>query len=289
MEEIAMNVTVLGTGTMGSGMARNIADAGLHVTAWNRTADKARPLSDAGITVEEDLPAAVDGADVVLTMLFDADAAAAVMQQALPAFGQDTIWVQCATVGMDGIERLGALANEHGVAFVDAPVLGSKSAADGGTLIVLAAGPQRLREQLGPVFDAIGSRTMWLGDTVGDAQRLKMVVQTWTLSVTAATAQAVALASASGLDPQVFLDAIDGTAMDSKYAHLKGAAMMSGSFDPDFAVDGALKDSELALETLRAAGTNDAVMDAVRRQFAVASDAGHGAEDMAAVVHAFRQ
>jgi 3-hydroxyisobutyrate dehydrogenase len=283
-----MNVTVLGTGIMGSGMARNLADAGMHVTAWNRTADKARPLTDAGIAVEEDVATAVDGADVVLTMLFDADAVAAVAEQALPAFGSQTIWVQSATVGVDGIERLAALADQHGAAFVDAPVLGSKSAADGGTLVVLAAGPERLREKLSPLFDAIGSRTMWLGDTVGDAQRLKMVVQSWTLSVTTATAQAVALASALGLDPQLFLDAIDGSAMDSKYAHLKGAAIMSESFNPDFAVDGALKDSELVLETMLAAGTNDAVMDAVRRQFAAASDAGHGAEDMAAVVHAFR-
>lgn len=283
-----MNVTVLGTGIMGSGMARNLAAAGMQVTAWNRTADKARPLADAGIAVEEDLATAVDGADVVLTMLFDADAAAAVAEQALPAFGSETIWVQAATVGMGGIERLATLADEHGVPFVDAPVLGSKSAADGGTVVVLAAGPERLREQLSPLFDAIGSRTIWLGSTVGDAQRLKMVVQSWTLSVTTATAQAVALASAVGLDPQLFLDAIDGSAMDSKYAHLKGAAIMSGSFSPEFAVDGALKDSELVLETMRAAGMNDAVMDAVRRQFAAASDAGHGAEDMAAVVHAFR-
>lgn len=92
-------VAVLGTGLMGSGMARSLARSGLTVTAWNRTTAKARPLADAGIEVAEDVESAVRGADAVVTMLFDADAVEQVMQQALAAMGAESVWAQCATVG----------------------------------------------------------------------------------------------------------------------------------------------------------------------------------------------
>jgi 3-hydroxyisobutyrate dehydrogenase len=117
---------VLGTGLMGSGMARNLAKAGIDVTAWNRTTEKATPLADDGITVAEDPAEAVAGADVVLTMLFDVDVVASVMNRALPAFRPGAVWVQSGTVGLAGTIRLAELAQDHGTAFVDAPVLGTK-------------------------------------------------------------------------------------------------------------------------------------------------------------------
>ena len=123
-------VTVLGTGIMGAGMAANLAKAGLDTTVWNRTLAKARPLADLGAGVAEDPSDAVSGADVVVTMLFDANAVADVMERALPAAKDSVIWVQSATVGIDGTERLAALARKYRVAFVDAPVLGTRQPAE---------------------------------------------------------------------------------------------------------------------------------------------------------------
>ena len=80
-------VAVLGTGIMGAGMARNLIGAGLDVTVWNRSPDRARPLADAGARIATDAAEAVAGADVVVTMLFDADSVAQVMEWALPGHG----------------------------------------------------------------------------------------------------------------------------------------------------------------------------------------------------------
>ena len=120
-------MTVLGTGIMGAGMARNLIGAGLDVTVWNRSPDRARPLADAGARIATDAAEAVAGADVVVTMLFDADSVAQVMEAALPAMAPDAVWVQTSTVGLEGTERLAALAARHDVAFLDAPVLGTKA------------------------------------------------------------------------------------------------------------------------------------------------------------------
>jgi 3-hydroxyisobutyrate dehydrogenase len=275
---------VLGTGLMGSGMARNLAKAGLDVTAWNRTTEKARPLADDGITVAEDPADAVAGADVVLTMLFDVDAVTDVMNRALPSFGPDTVWIQSGTVGLAGTTRLAELAGQHQVKFVDAPVLGTKQPAEDGKLIVLAGGPAALKDTVTPVFDAIGARTVWVGDRPGDGHRLKLAANSWVLSVTAATAQSIAIADRLGIDPGGFLDVIAGGPLDCAYAQLKGKAMIEDELEPSFGLGGAVKDSALILDAMREAGADDRLMAAMHAQFA-AAETDHGEEDMAAVVH----
>jgi 3-hydroxyisobutyrate dehydrogenase len=281
-------VAVLGTGIMGAGMARSLIRAGLDVTVWNRSGAKARALEQEGARLAEDAASAVSGADVVLTMLFDADAVAAVMEQALPAVDRSALWVQTSTVGLDGTARLVQLAERHGVGFIDAPVLGTRKPAEDGTLVVLAAGPRHLREAAAPVFDAIGSRIVWVGERAGDGHRLKLVANSWVLSVAGATAQAVGLAEALGIDPLLFLEAISGGPLDCAYTQLKGKAMIAGEFSPAFTLSGAVKDTALIAEAMRAAGADDRLMEALHQQFQAASDAGHDAEDMAAVIHAFR-
>ena len=282
-------VTVLGTGIMGAGMARSLIRAGLDVTVWNRTAEKARPLEQDGARVADDVASAVSGAEVVLTMLFDANAVAAVMEQALPAVARSALWVQASTVGLDGTARLARLADRHGVGFIDAPVLGTRKPAEEGALTVLAAGPRQLREAAAPVFDAIGSRVVWVGERPGDGHRLKLVANSWVLSVVAATAQAVGLSRDLGIDPQLFLDVISGGPLDCAYTQLKGKAMIAGEFPPAFPLAGAAKDTALIAEAMRAAGTDDRLMAALHEQFQAAADAGHDAEDMAAVIHAFHR
>jgi 3-hydroxyisobutyrate dehydrogenase len=282
-------VTVLGTGIMGAGMARSLARAGLAVTVWNRDAEKARPLAEAGATVADDPASAVAGADVILTMLFDAESVEQVMEQALPSAAEGAVWVQSSTVGLDGALRLAELADRAGIGFVDAPVLGTRQPAENGTLLVLAGGPERVRDAVAPVLDAIGSRTVWVGDRPGDGHRLKLVANSWVLSVVGGTAQAIGLAEGLGLDPQQFLDTIAGQPTDCAYAQVKGRSMIAHEFPPSFTLDGARKDAGLIADALHGVGVDDRLMRALRDQFAAAAEAGHGAEDMAAVVEASRK
>ena len=95
-------------------------------------------------------------------------------------------------------------------------------------------------------------------------------------------AEAVALAEAAGLDPQLFLDAIAGGPTDAPYAQAKTAMMIARDFPPSFALAGALKDADLVLELAGEVGVEMAVTEGVRRHLALAADRGHGDEDMAA-------
>ena len=253
-------VAVLGTGTMGAGMVRSLRRAGLPVRTWNRAAAKAQALTDTGAEAFGSPADAVAGADVVLTMLFDADSAIDVIRRAAPPAG--TTWLQCSTVGVDGADRTAAAASELGLVLVDCPVLGTKEPAEKGALVMLASGPERMREQLAPVLDALGSRTLWLGGA-GAGSRLKMACNAWLFMVTAGTAQSIALARGLGVDPEDFLAAIDGGPLDTPYAHLKGALMIAGEFPASFGLTGATKDARLIQQALRSAGVSDRLDAAV--------------------------
>jgi 3-hydroxyisobutyrate dehydrogenase len=277
-------VAFLGTGTMGLPMARNLLAAGLGVRVWNRTRSKAEPLVADGATVHDSPAEAAEGADILVTMLFDLDSVTGVATEALPALRPDAVWLQMSTVGLAGSEQLAALAQERGVGYVDAPVVGTKGPAEQGALTVLAAAPTDLRERAERVFDAVGTKTVWVEAPCGGT-RLKLVANTWVLALTEGVAESIALAEGLGLDPQLFLDTIKGGPTDAAYAQLKGSAMVARQFEASFALDAALKDAGLILEAAEQAGLDLAVTDAVRRHLARAAELGHGAEDMAATYY----
>jgi len=283
-----MRVAVLGTGVMGAGMVRSLRRAGIEVNAWNRTKDKADPLADDGARVCASAADAVADADLAVLMLFDTDAVLEVMAEALAAAQNGPVWAQCSTIGLDGTAQAADLASRFGAPFVDAPVLGTKQPAEQGTLVFLAAGAEELRARVAPAFDAMGSRTIWVGEEPGRGSALKLVCNSFVGTLTAAVGQSVGLATQLGIDPQLFLEAMDGGASDSPYVHVKGGRMIEGEFPTSFALDGVRKDLGLIREAQRRSGTSTVLADAVLACFDAAARQGHGSQDMAAVVHAFR-
>ncbi len=167
-----MRLAILGTGTMGAGMARSAKREGLDVVVWNRTRARAEPLAADGVEVADTVTAAVTGADAVMTMLFDTDSVLAVTDELVGALAPDAVWLQAATVGPDGIGRIARAAGD--VALLDAPVLGTKAPAEQGKLVPLVSGPAALIEKAGPVLDAIGTKTVVAGDTLGAGSALKL-------------------------------------------------------------------------------------------------------------------
>lgn len=279
-------VGLLGTGLMGAGMARTMKRAGLEVTAWNRSPEKARPLADDGIGVVETPADAVRRADAVVTMLYDADAVLDVMG---PLIGDvDGIWLQMSTIGPEGTRRAAELAGTAGVTLLDAPVLGTRQPAEQGELVVLVSGDREAIAEVRPVLEAVGSRTMEVGDRPGPASALKLVVNAWVASLNAAVAQSVALARGLGLDPALFLEAIDGGPTGAPYAQLKGRMMIDGDYPAAFALDNVRKDVRLIREAAESGDVATTVVDALLEVYGRAASDGHGAEDMAAVLEGFR-
>lgn len=247
-----LKVTVLGTGTMGSAFATNLRRVGIDTTVWDRTPASTVAAAAAGATVASKPTEAVADTDVVITMLPDADAVSSVLdhQGTLKALAPHATWVQMGTIGLSGTDRMAALVAEQrpDVSFVDAPVSGSKGPAQRGELLILASGPAGARLRLEPVFDALGRRTLWLGEA-GQGMRLKLVLNAWLAFVMEGTAETAALADALGVTHAQMEEALDGSPLAAPWAIDKLHKIDSGDYAPEFSLAWATKDVGLALDS----------------------------------------
>jgi len=281
--ESGIAVAVLGTGIMGSAMARNLAAAGLRTMVWDRSSEATAPLADAGALVAPSPQDAVREARVVITMLPTADVVnSVVFTAAAAAFADGAVWAQMGTIGLaatSGIgERLGRIRSD--VMFVDAPVSGSKGPAEAGQLLILASGPPAAEAIVRPAFSAIGRKTVWLGEA-GQGTRMKMVVNAYLATLVEGVAEALELAERLGIDPAALEDAIEGGPLDAPLADAKLHKMKSGDYTPEFPLEWALKDVDLAIA---AAGADRLpLLEALSRHWRAAVEAGHGRDDISAV------
>jgi 3-hydroxyisobutyrate dehydrogenase len=273
-----MRIALLGTGTMGAPMAQHLLRAGHEVRVWNRTRARAEAT---GAAVADTPATAVANVEAVVTMLADGPSVAEVMREALPALPAGAVWVQMSTVGAEWADKLTALADEHGVDIIDAPVMGSRPQAEEGKLLPLAAGSQEACASVAPLLDAFSRGVLWLGDEPGLGSRLKLVANHWILNSVENLAQTLAFAEALDVDPRRFLELISGASFDMQYAHWKAELMLQGDFPVAFALKLARKDMQLALEAAAAAGIELALAEATSERQGRAIELGHGEDDSA--------
>ncbi|WP_257478889.1 NAD(P)-dependent oxidoreductase [Acidipropionibacterium jensenii] len=282
---MVQSVAVLGLGTMGAAMATRLADTDLKVTVWNRSPKRTEPFRNGPARVADSPAQAVEGADAVLTMVFDAVALDEVMATALPAMSKGAIWMQSSTIGPAAAGQQAEKAARAGVRYVDAPMLGTKGPAEQGTLKALVAGDPEAIQQLEPVLDAVASATLRAGEAAPAASALKVAMNTWIATITAGIGQAMTVAQRLGVDPALVLDALEGTGVDSPYAHIKGKAILADDFTPSFDVAGILKDLRLA--NSQTDGISPELLDALEALYARAAE-NDGGQDIAAVWKAFQ-
>jgi 3-hydroxyisobutyrate dehydrogenase len=278
-----VRIGVLGTGHMGGPMARRLALAGHDVRVWNRTTEKAARLD---VTVAANPGEAVAEAQLVVTMLADGPTVRAVMHEAVPSMAPGGVWAQMSTVGLDWTRQLSALAGEHRLVFIDAPVLGTRAPAEEGQLVVLLAGPEAARAVCEEALPAVARKLVWLGHEIGAATALKLVLNHWILNTVENIGETVALAQALGVDPRLFLESIAGGGMDMPYAHLKTDAILNGNLEPSFTLRLAAKDVRLIIDAAKTADLDLGLAPVTLTRMARAIGLGHGEEDMAATYYA---
>jgi 3-hydroxyisobutyrate dehydrogenase len=281
-------LAVLGTGTMGAPITRNLLRAGYAVRVWNRTPAKAEALVAHGACHAPQPAAAADGADVLITMLADGATVEQAMTGpagALPVLSPGAVWIQMSTIGVEWTLRLAALAAQRGVTFVDAPVSGSSVPAEKGQLVILASGAGPVRGRVEPIFDVLGRQTLWL-EHIGDGSRLKLALNNWLAVLVEGMAETLTLTATLGLDPHLFVRTIAGGPLASPYAVAKGNAMLDAQFQPGFPLRHAAKDATLARDAAQHHGLGLPLTAALLQRWQEAIALGHGDDDVASAVTA---
>jgi len=277
-------VAILGIGAMGHGMAASALRAGIPTIVWNRSMEATRDLAELGAQVAGSATDAARRAAIVVTMVTDAEAVVSIAQDQgmLAAMPRGAIWAQMSTIGVAGTDQVAAIAGagRPDVTLLDAPVSGSKGPAERGELMIFASGPGAARPRVAPLFDALGQRTIWVGEA-GAGTRLKLVANTWLAFANEAVAASVALARQLGLATETVRDALGGGPLVSPWQAAKLPRIAEGEFSAQFALSLALKDVHLALE---AAGDGRfPVLACLAREWQQAVDQGLGEQDLTVV------
>jgi 3-hydroxyisobutyrate dehydrogenase len=276
-------VAVLGAGIMGSAMTRNLVAAGVNTRVWDRSAAATAPLAAAGAVVAPSAPEAVRDADVVITMLPTADAVESVIFDGgvADAFADGCVWAQMGTIGIESTLRIRdrLAAQRPSVIFVDAPVSGSKGPAEQGQLLILASGSAAAADRVDPVFDILGRKTVWLGQ-VGQGSVVKLVVNTYMSILIEGVAETMELADRLGISHEQLAEAIEGGPLDAPIADAKLHKIDRGDYAPEFPLEWALKDVDLAISA--AGDQTPPLLAALSRQWHAAVAAGHGRQDVSA-------
>jgi len=277
-------VAILGIGAMGHGMAASALRAGIPTIVWNRSIEATRDLAELGAQVAGSAAEAARRAAIVVTMVTDAEAVISIAQGQgmLAAMPRGAIWAQMSTIGVAGTDRVAAIAGagRPDVTLLDAPVSGSKGPAERGELMIFASGPGAARPRVAPLFDALGQRTVWVGEA-GAGTRLKLVANTWLAFANEAVAASVALARRLGLATETVRDALGGGPLVSPWQAAKLPRIAEGEFSAQFALSLALKDVHLALE---AAGDGRfPVLACLAGEWQQAVDQGLGEQDLTVV------
>jgi 3-hydroxyisobutyrate dehydrogenase len=235
---MAMNITFLGQGAMGVRMADRLEAAGHIVTRWNRTGAAQSPYE------------AVVNADMVIAMLRDDEASRSVwlnpITGALAGMKAHALAIESSTMTVDWVQELASAAKTQGLAFIDAPVLGSRPQAEAGQLIHLIGGAASDVARAEPVLSAMGAKQLHVGK-VGSGAALKLIANTLFGIQVAAMAELLGRMPALGLDPAHATALLGETPLLSLGAKGAVALMLVGKHDPMFPVDLVAKDFGYAI------------------------------------------
>jgi 3-hydroxyisobutyrate dehydrogenase-like beta-hydroxyacid dehydrogenase len=282
-------VAFCGLGIMGGPMAANLAKAGFELSVYTRTREKAdRFASEHGARAATSPREAAEGATAVITMVPDAPEVEEVLlgdDGAVHGLEKGGLAIDMSTIAPTAARAIGERLGDDGVAFLEAPVSGSRPKAEDGTLTIMVGGETGDFESAGPLFEAMGERIVHVGPR-GHAQLAKLLTNTMGAVHAVALAESVLVAEKAGLDPDAFLEVAAGSAGNSTVLGLKGRPMFERDFTPLFKLEHMLKDVRHCLDEARALGVELRLGSLAEGLFAKAAEAGHGEEDFAAVIRA---
>jgi 3-hydroxyisobutyrate dehydrogenase len=282
-------IAFAGLGAMGLPMAKNLLVAGHRVRGFDLNPEALAALVSAGGEASSDAVAAAQGADVMILMVVNAAQAEQVLfdSGALAAMPDDGIVCLMATCPPAAVERIATRVMASGRRFVDAPVSGGTAGAGAASLTVMAACERSTFEAVRPVFEGLGQRIFHVGERAGQGATVKTVNQLLCGVHIAVVAEAFALAAKTGVDLDVLLEIMSGSAAVSWMLKDRGPRMLQEEPEVSSAVDIFVKDLGIVLEAGRDAQAALPIAAVAHQMFLATSGRGEGRADDSQVIRSY--
>ncbi|HJV36428.1 NAD(P)-dependent oxidoreductase [Geomonas sp.] len=282
-----MKVTLIGLGRMGSAMAPNLIKAGHSLTVFNRTRSRSEPFAKMGAAVAETVGAATSGAEVVITLLADDQAVESVVFSAdgiLQQLPRDAIHVSMSTISVALSRRLAEAHDERGQQYLAVPVFGRPEAAAAAKLFVVAGGPAPAIARCLPLFEAIGQKTLMVGEDAPSANVVKLTGNFLITTVIEGLAESVALARKQGVDPRVLMEVLTGSLFSAPVYQTYGRMIATDNFEPvGFRMPLGLKDNRLLMAAAEEAAVPMPMASLIHDRFLSAIAQGMEEADWSAI------
>ncbi|TCN00666.1 3-hydroxyisobutyrate dehydrogenase [Paenibacillus sp. BK033] len=281
----------IGLGVMGYGMAANLLRSGFEVTVYNRTAGKAGELIACGASEAATPADAVREAEIVITMISNDAAIREVYYGENGIFGAvrpGTVLIDSSTISPSLALELTETAESKGASFLDAPVTGSKPAAEGGTLTFMVGGPEKKLKEVETVLTAMGRKIIYMGAN-GSGATAKLAHNTIVGINMAALAEGMAIAASGGINGSAFLELVQSGGAASRTAELKGEKVLASDYDVQFSLALMLKDLRLSSVLSDGLKVPTPMLEAAKSLFQIGDSMGLGDFDMSSVTQAYEQ
>jgi 3-hydroxyisobutyrate dehydrogenase-like beta-hydroxyacid dehydrogenase len=276
-----MRVAFLGLGIMGGSMAANLVKAGHEVSVWNRTSKDVEGARTASSPAD-----AANGVEAVWMCVSDTKAAESVLfgpNGVHDSLADGMIIADSSTISPTATGRFAERVKAKGVAYVDAPITGSKIAAAAGSLIFMVGGDDAALARLQPLFQAMGKQVFHMGGT-GKGQATKLAMNLQIAMIFEGFAEALTLASKLGVDIEKMLPLIQASMVRSGVVEYKAPFILQRDFSPNFPLRLMLKDIRLALDAAKESRVRLPGLEAVEEVYDVAAEEGQGDLDYAATL-----
>jgi 3-hydroxyisobutyrate dehydrogenase len=286
-----VRVALLGLGTMGSGMAKRILEAGFALTVYNRRAERGAALESAGARLAGTAREAAEGAEVVISILADDEACRNIWlgeAGALAGAAEGAVLVESSTVTLGWIRELAAGAKKKGCELLDAPVTGSKMQAANGELNFLVGGEGQALEKARPVLEAMSKNALHLGGT-GSGTLMKLINNFMCGVQLASLAEAMGMIERSGLNREKALEILANGTPGSPFVKVLSPRMTARNYEPNFMLKLMAKDLRYARAEGEAMGVDLKTASAALREIQEAIGAGWGEKDLSSLVEIFRE
>ncbi|HXY75496.1 MAG TPA: NAD(P)-dependent oxidoreductase [Steroidobacteraceae bacterium] len=277
-----MRVGFVGLGAMGVGMARNLHRAGLLVSVWNRTTEKARALgSELKVASPATVAELAGGVDALVSCVSADQDVLEVVRAAAPALKSGALVLDCSTISGESARKAAEILAPHAVEFLDCPVSGGVEGARDGTLAIMVGGSEAAFERAKPILQALGRTISYFGPS-GSGQAAKATNQIMCAGIIETVAEAMAFAHAQGLPLERLIETLGKGAGSSWYFVHRAPNMVRGSYPPGFRVRLHEKDLLICREMAARLGVALPVVERMLGEYAELVARGYGDEDISA-------
>ena len=286
-----MKIGIVGTGMLGEAVGLHLLDVGYKITVFNRSKEKTEKLENKGALVVDSPKNVAENSELVIMVVKDANAVKDVVFGdcgILAGRHEEMCIADMSTINPNSTREISKQVTEHGIDYMEIPVMGGPNVAINGKLVIMASGKREVFERFKTIFESIADQSIYLGDT-GTAHSIKLAMNLQIAMLALSLSEGITLTKKAGFDPEIFLKVLNSTYFKTGMSEGKAHKMINDSVKPTFTLANLKKDLDTINDAAESFDAELPMAKIARKIYADATDAGFGDIDYTGIISYIRK